>query len=198
MDTYFQKYRDHFHEQLLQTVLTVDADGIPSIADKGQKFSKLVSTLLIPKLGNSSEATKASGQHSGHAFESSCLEFIESCFNRLEHLRKGKWICEHVTSRKSGISKFEQYHHLHELKALAAHYSDLATALGNDYAIAPDIIISMEPYEDKEINLIDNLVDQQIAIRTPIRKSNNQISLLLASISCKWTLRSDRAQNARS
>lgn len=43
-----------------------------------------------------------------------------------------------------------------------------------------------------------NLVDATVARQTPFRKANNETELLLASISCKWTLRSDRAQNARS
>ncbi len=198
MDSVFTSLRKLFHQQLLDSVLTLDAEGIPSIADKGQKFSKLVSTLLISKLGQSSEADKASGQHSGHAFEGLCLKFIEKCFTRLEHLRKGKWTCYQVTSRRSGISEFEQYRHLHELKALALQHPDLATALGNEYAIAPDIIISREPFEDSEINQPDILVDSNVARETPFRKVNNDTTLLLASISCKWTLRSDRAQNARS
>lgn len=198
METHFKSYRQRFHQSLLESVLTVDAEGIPSIADKGQKFSKLVSTLLIPKLGASSNALKSSGQHSGHAFEGICLEFIESCFAKLEHLREGKWHCAHVTSRRFGISEFEQYRHLYELKALAREHPDLATALGNEYAIAPDIIISREAFEDDQINANDCLVDEVIARQTPFRKLNNPTSLLLASISCKWTLRSDRAQNARS
>jgi hypothetical protein len=198
MDPLFTSQRKLFHQQLMDSVLTVDTDGIPSIADKGQKFSKLVSTLLLPKLGESSKADKSSGQHSGHAFEGICLKFIEGCFTRLEHLRKGKWNCCHVTSRRSGISEFEQYRHLHELKALALEHPDLATALGNEYAIAPDIIISREPFEDEEINRVDHLVDATVARQTPFRKANNDTTLLLASISCKWTLRSDRAQNARS
>lgn len=198
MDTLFEQHRKRFHQQLLDSVLTIDGDGIPSIADKGQKFSKLVSTLLVAKLGNANEATKSSGQHSGHAFEGICLEFIEECFSRLEHLRKGKWNCCHVTSRKSGISEFEQYSHLRELKELSLKHPDLATALGNEYAIAPDIIISRTPFEDEEINQTEQLVNDMIARQTPFRKANNETSLLLASISCKWTLRSDRAQNARS
>jgi hypothetical protein len=42
------------------------------------------------------------------------------------------------------------------------------------------------------------LVDSTIATYTPLRAANNGLPLLHASISCKWTLRSDRAQNARS
>ena len=33
---------------------------------------------------------------------------------------------------------------------------------------------------------------------TSLRKVNQEMAILHASISCKWTLRSDRAQNARS
>ena len=153
---------------------------------------------MLPKLGATSPLAQPSGQHSDHAFEWICLEFIKGCFDQLEHLRKGKLSCCHVTCRKSGIPELEQYRHLHELKALALEHPDLATALGNEYAIAPDIIISREPFEDEEINRVDHLVDATVARQTPFRKANNDTTLLLASISCKWTLRSDRAQNARS
>jgi hypothetical protein len=129
----------------MDSVLTVDTDGVPSIADKGQKFSKLVSTLLLPKLGKSSRADKSSGQHSGHAFEGICLKFIAGCFTRLEH-------------------------------------PDLATALGNEYAIAPDIIISREPFGDEEINRVDHLVDATVARQTPFRKANNDEALQLLDI----------------
>ena len=41
-------------------------------------------------------------------------------------------------------------------------------------------------------------MDDEVALRSALRLSNNAHPLLHASISCKWTLRSDRAQNARS
>jgi len=42
------------------------------------------------------------------------------------------------------------------------------------------------------------LVDSKSAQLTSLRQSNGAQAILHASISCKWTLRSDRAQNARS
>ncbi len=36
-----------------------------------------------------------------------------------------------------------------------------------------------------------------LADYSPLRQANNQLPILHASISCKWTIRSDRAQNAR-
>ena len=41
-------------------------------------------------------------------------------------------------------------------------------------------------------------MDDKVALRSGLRRQNNALPILHASISCKWTLRSDRAQNARS
>lgn len=54
------------------------------------------------------------------------------------------------------------------------------------------------PEDDKIINLESFLVDDEVSRQSSLRKSVNPLPLLHASISCKWTLRSDRAQNARS
>ncbi|WP_274584994.1 NgoMIV family type II restriction endonuclease [Neisseria leonii] len=51
--------------------------------------------------------------------------------------------------------------------------------------------------EDSKINQNEFLVNEFISTLSSLRKSNH-LPLLHASISCKWTIRSDRAQNARS
>ena len=51
---------------------------------------------------------------------------------------------------------------------------------------------------DTEINRNEFLVDENIATYASLRAGNGNMPLLHASISCKWTIRSDRAQNARS
>jgi len=48
------------------------------------------------------------------------------------------------------------------------------------------------------INAPYAVVDSDIALHSPLRKRNSDVKILHASISCKWTIRSDRAQNARS
>jgi hypothetical protein len=70
--------------------------------------------------------------------------------------------------------------------------------LGSDYVIAPDVLIVREPESDEHINAGKKIVDETVALRSGLRKRNNERAILHASISCKWTLRSDRAQNARS
>ena len=96
------------------------------------------------------------------------------------------------------IEQFEQYQHLDELGKLAKENVSLASALGSDYIIKPDIVIGRDPESDVFINQPCPIVDQDFALHTNIRAVNNKLPILHASISCKWTIRSDRAQNARS
>ena len=70
--------------------------------------------------------------------------------------------------------------------------------MGNDYTITPDVVFAREPETDEVINSVRPLVDDSVARRSSLRKSNNSTPILHASISCKWTIRSDRAQNSRS
>ena len=51
---------------------------------------------------------------------------------------------------------------------------------------------------DAEINNPDYLVNGSVSVRADLREGQGKSPLLHASISTKWTLRSDRAQNARS
>lgn len=175
--------------------MALDVESIPAITDKAHKFSKLVSTLILRKISGVRPTPQIPNSIPDHCFEQICLRFFKDCFN---HLKRSNLECCHVTECNSTIPEFEQYRHLHELKTLTSTHPQLATAFDNGHLIAPDIIISRAPFEDEDINQLCNLVDATVARQTPFRKANNETELLLASISCKWTLRSDRAQNARS
>ncbi len=74
----------------------------------------------------------------------------------------------------------------------------LATALGRDYTVAPDVVVYRELLGDDEINAKEQIVDDETALKSDLRKKNGGLPLLHASISSKWTIRSDRAQNSRS
>jgi hypothetical protein len=69
--------------------------------------------------------------------------------------------------------------------------------LGNDYVVAPDIVVARHPCTDDEINDAMNILDDTVCLKTDIRKKNNSLDIMHASISAKWTMRSDRAQNSR-
>lgn len=195
----FSNSRTRFHALLLETLLWFDGKGIATNADKGQKASINIASGILEKLVPVKSGPKVSGQRAGVRFEEACAGFVDETFSALSHMRPGSWSVFRVRGRSaSAIAKFDQYQHLLNLASLSKDNAALAAALGNDYAITPDVVIAREPETDEVINFLDQLVDETVAARFSLRKSNNTTPLLHASISCKWTLRSDRAQNARS
>ena len=78
---------------------------------------------------------------------------------------------------------------------------EFAAALGGDYLVTPDITVGRYPISDNEINQKTGIVSagEPICQYSPLRSSNRSDSSLIlhSSISCKWTVRSDRAQNIR-
>jgi len=94
-------------------------------------------------------------------------------------------------------SSFSQYEHLDYLSKLTETDAKLAASMGNDYMVAPDVVIYREPVPDKDINSPIILVDDNVSTLTDIRAKNSGLPILHASVSAKWTMRSDRAQNSR-
>ncbi|MFQ5709410.1 MAG: NgoMIV family type II restriction endonuclease, partial [bacterium] len=138
-----------------------------------------------------------SGQKAGTIFQQITKDFLEKAFELLQHIRPGKWIY----SINTPISNFDQYKDLAEIEKAIKGNRELATTLGSDYIVSPDIVIGRKPEPEKEINKSQKLVNKKdlVAKLTPLREENidSPKTILHASISCKWTLRSDRAQNSR-
>jgi hypothetical protein len=186
--------RADFHRECLESVITQSA-GIPSIADSDNEASRVISLQLMNRIGPSrSVPKKPPGQTSGKMFELACEAFLKKSLERLTHVRPGKL----EILRGTLISNFEQYRHLSDLEALAGQNRELKTLLGSDYLIKPDIIVRRPPEQDQFLNLNENLVDASIARLTGLREINGARDSMHASISCKLTMRSDRAQNTRS
>lgn len=76
-----------------------------------------------------------------------------------------------VRCKQNPIDSFSQYTHLAELRSAIAEdvTGTLQVVVGGDYLVKPDVTVGR----------------------------GDSIPTLHASVSCKWTLRSDRAQNAR-
>jgi hypothetical protein len=192
------KEREVFHKLLLENVLLIDKNGIPSNADKDQKSSVQFATNIAKQLF-ASIGERQSGQSSGNQFEQIVAVFLNNTFPKLANLRPGKWSIYQVGSRsKNKIAEFAQYEHLRLLNELSKNNAPLAASLGNDYSIAPDIVITRGRESDSEINLESILVDNNTGTLSDLRTGDSTNQILHASISTKWTLRSDRAQNARS
>lgn len=74
----------------------------------------------------------------------------------------------------------------------------LAAAVGSDYTITADVVVVCNTESDDAINAHFSLVDASVSRHASLRSANRDLPLLHAGISCKWTIRIDRARNARS
>lgn len=190
--------RKNYHADLLRSVLTINKNGVPTNADKDSKLSVRIAQGIAEQL-ESTTGERLAGQTSGSEFEVINAQFLTNTFMKLEHLRPGKWEIKRIGNRnRMAIAEFEQYEHLIALERAAKYDPGLAAALGSDYTITPDVIIIQHLLSDEEINSPFPVVDETVSRHAAIRESNGGNPLLHASISSKWTIRSDRSQNSRS
>lgn len=203
-DALIMNARFKYHKQLFGTnTLTLTASGVVSNADTSSRGSKAIARKIVDILVEEqnhvvSTVDKISGQTLGKQFETLTMEFLRETFPYLQNLRPGKWtILQLGNNNKLKTSDFAQYEHLAYLNELTTQNSQLAAALGNDYLVAPDVVIYRDLYEDAEINSELHIVNSEVSRMADIRKSNGGKPILHASVSAKFTMRSDRAQNSR-
>jgi hypothetical protein len=175
-------------------------DRVVNIADTDNTASKRVSALLgqvlCEKYSIAQLRNVASTDDSGSSFEGLVRDYLDTCLAALPSSAK-PW-----TVRVGGsITEYAQYHHLQELARLSEEHEELRIHLGGDYLIRPDILVVRQPVGDLAFGSDVINEGDEVARGTFLRLANSDemaaLPLLHASVSCKWTLRSDRAQNAR-
>ena len=118
---------------------------------------------------------------------------MREAFGLLSHLRPGEW----KFSLGGNIGEYEQYMHLSDLERLIQANEELRIIFG-DYIVKPDIVVSRKSVSDSKINESEVLLaEDNMAVHSPLRRTNSEADIMHATISCKWTIRSDRSQNAR-
>lgn len=179
MNALIAKERYHFHERLFETnTLTLTKAGVASNADTSSRGSKAIAKRVVDILVEEQQhkinmVEKISGQTLGKQFEMLTMEFLQATFPNLQNLYPGKWsILQLGNNNKLKTSDFEQYEHLAYLSALTAENAQLAAALGNDYLVAPDVVVYRELFEDDEINQNQCIVDNDVSKMADIRKVN--------------------------
>lgn len=198
MEPLIVRERKKYHQSLLdEGVLTIDKNGVPSNADKSSKLSVEIASHIANRLMAETQE-KTVGQTSGAKFEQVNMEFLANTFPLLQNLRPGKWHITKLGNRNAiKTSSFAQYEHLDYLNRLTAYDRKLAASMGNDYMVAPDVVVYRETVDDAEISESMIFVDDTVCTMSDLRKKNGGLPILHASVSAKWTMRSDRAQNSR-
>ncbi len=204
MEALIEKARFDFHKKLFETnTLNLNSKGVVSNADTSSNSSKKIARKVIDILVEEQKhkinvSEKTNGQTLGKQFEVLTMEFLSNTFPQLQNLRPGAWhILQLGNNNRLKTSDFEQYEHLAYLSELTAENARLAAALGNDYLVAPDVVIYKDLLEDEFINIKQEIVSNNVCKMTDVRKSNGGKPVLHASVSAKFTMRSDRAQNSR-
>ena len=191
----FSDLRKKYHERICSQIVWIKPEGYPNFADSSSKSSRDIASGVLKEMGCSRfRQAHLSDQQTGKLFEELTRDFIYEAFRLLNHLRPGKWI-----HSAEAISKFDQYEHLSEVERMVRENQELASIFGIDYIIKPDIIIARVPVSDDEINKEGTLLDlnHNVVRYSPLRSKEGSKPILHASISCKWTIRSDRSQNIR-
>lgn len=193
--------RKNYHRNICQEVLRIghrNGRDYANYSDVDSKASVSIGLKIIDLIGFSVANGAISEQTRGNVFEDITREYIEGCFRLLAHIRPGEWI---YSTAKTDISNFSQYEHLKTLEDKVKGDKDLSSTLGRDYIVQPDIIVARIPVSDEEINKKGIILKEgdEVSKLTRLRRNNlsSSINILHASISCKWTIRSDRSQNTR-
>lgn len=193
--------RRNYHDKICSQIVRIskkEGRSYPNFADGSSQFSVLIANGIVTALRfPTKKSPNVTGQTAGTLFEKLTCEFIKNAFTAIKRLRPGRW--EYLTVQTQ-ISNFVQYQHLETLDSLVSDNQILSTALGLGYIVTPDIIISRCPATQDEVNVSQAFLDDSgIASLTPFLEGNQSTSapFLHASISCKWTIRSDRSQNTR-
>lgn len=179
---------------------------VSSNADISQTASRDIAermTALVLAETRSAPRSPLTGQTLGKEFELAVCQFVDRTFPYLQAVRPGRWNVQQLGNQSAvKEASFSQYEHLAQIDQLVSISRELKAALGNDYVVAPDVVVSRELCTDDELNhpviVVDEMVAQNADLRaglTPLGKP--KLPILHASISAKWTMRSDRAQNSR-
>ena len=188
-----EELRLAYHRRLGQDVLRQNSDGVPNNSDTGSAASIRLGKGIVGNMGIKPASGRLAGQTAGHRFEEATKDFLREAFELLSHLRPGEW----EFALGGDIGNFEQYMHLSEVSRIVEENKDLRVVFG-DYIVRPDIVVCRKPVSDETINQDETLLgNADMATHTPLRRVNSQVDILHASVSCKWTIRSDRSQNAR-
>jgi len=164
-----------------------------NFADSGNRSSIQIAFEIMNQIHQPIGKGKLSEQRAGNLFEQITRDFLKETFEHMQIIRPGSW---NYNVRRP-ISSYVQYQHLSHIDSVLKKDAALYAALKGDYIVTTDVVISRNPISDKDINAKMELIKKEdnIASLTPLREFNQEKEILHASISCKWTIRSDRSQN---
>jgi hypothetical protein len=209
--SYIERQRRVLHEALCSSVLgTKGAGTTPSMADKDSRVSVQISTHLLSELRrlrlHPRSGVTDQAQTLGNDFDLQVSRYLEHAFLvGMRPLRPGSF----VVRRGVHIRDTAQYAHLEYLRQIGEDpevttsvvaRNQFRAVTASDYQVQADIVILRKPETVPRTprGALLRTAGSGAATSTPLlRNAANDPPILHANISCKWTFRSDRAQNIR-
>jgi hypothetical protein len=142
--------------------------GVPNFADASSTSSKAIAGGILEQL-QVTQPVEHVGQTAGILLEQAVESILAASLPTAMGLRRIR------VERLRPITEFRQYSHLTQLDAVLKNHPDplVRVTLGGDYLIVPDVVVEL--FDETAV----------------------EPGFLHAAVPCKWTLRSDRAQNVR-
>jgi hypothetical protein len=175
--------RRNLPETVAGAVSVADVDNASSIRIAWEWASRLPGEFCLEE----------PSQDSGKLFQFAVRDFLQIGFELGRDLRPGDW----QWKTEYPVSHFDQYSHLNDIKSALERDKELRTVFSEQYFVVPDIVVYRNPVS---ADAIGKSPDLDVASFSPLRddaKLARNHPLLHASVSCKITMRSDRAQNTR-
>ncbi|MGX6397194.1 NgoMIV family type II restriction endonuclease [Rothia kristinae] len=197
-----------FHRALIDERVLVTRPGswVPSNADTGSGSSLRYARAIAEGIGAVEAHPRSPGHSAGRSFERAVAAYLQAVLQALDGIRPGEWTVRRLGDRgadgtiRDASEIFEQYEHLAALREIVEGSRDLRAVLGAEAdLLAPDVVVMRSPLSDRDLNAVTRLVDPlgPLASASPLRSAVQPKPLLHAVVSCRWTLRSDRAQQAK-
>jgi hypothetical protein len=172
--------------------LAEHVEGAVSVADVDNASSISISWEWASRLPGVFTGAEPA-QDSGKLFQFAVRDFLQHGFELGRELRPGDW----QWRTEYSIAHFDQYAHMNDIREALKQNEAPRTIFSEQFLVVPDIVVYRTPISAESVG---RLQGPPVAVFSPLlddaQLSRNQ-PLLHASVSCKITMRSDRAQNAR-
>lgn len=182
-----RQFIDSVHADLWRIV---EGSDHPNNSDDS---SKDISLKLAEILNCKLVSEESFPQTKGTKFEGLVEKFLHAALPEVQP--NASWL---VKAKAKAIDEFDQYSHLKQLSDLLKDHPEIEAAMAGDYLVKPDVVVARVPVSAEDWQAKDFAKGlAKDLLRSPLIDENATGPTLIASVSCKWTIRSDRGQNAR-
>jgi hypothetical protein len=166
--------------------------GAVSIADVDNASSIAIAWEWAQRIPGAFAASEPA-QDSGKLFQFAVRDFLKRGFDLGAALRPGDWHWK----TEHGIAHFDQYAHMNDIRAALETNKELRTIFSEQFVVVPDIVVYRSPVRSHDVGRQQGVPVATFSPFLDDAQLANGHPLLHASVSCKITMRSDRAQNTR-